>query len=419
MKLDSLGPNKLGKDVPQETVPRNRIRTLVWPLYVPSLIHALSRGILLPVLPLFALELGESYGSVGLVVEGEGIGALIGAVPAGKVLKRFGRRVSMLLGCSTIGVATLFLAFAESVQEAFAICLFTGIGAGIFNIACHGYLAETVAVQNRGKAIAAYGGVNRIGLLIGPALGGWLGANAGLRIPFLFCGIAEAVTFILVLLFVARVKVRKSRSEEGEKKTGNLLQHIRSNPGSYLPVAGGAFFFQVMRSARAILIPLFGVDTVGLDIDEVGYILSISNAMDSSLFLFAGFLMDRFGRKTAILPSVLILSMGIALLGMMDGYFGFIMASLLIGLGNGIGSGTMLTLSADIAPPEFRGEFFGYWRVVSEGARLGSHATIGGVGSLFSLTAAALLIAVGGFVGFLLFAFCVRETLVKDRTTGG
>ena len=93
--------------------------------------------------------------------------------------------------------------------------------------------------------------------------------------------------------------------------------------------------------------------------------------------------------------------------------------SLLIGLGNGIGSGTMLTLSADIAPPEFRGEFFGYWRVVSEGARLGSHATIGGVGSLFSLTAAALLIAVGGFVGFLLFAFCVRETLVKDRTTGG
>ncbi|AWT59622.1 MAG: Tetracycline resistance protein, class B [Candidatus Moanabacter tarae] len=417
MKLDNLGRKNLEEDVPQETVPGNRIETLIWSLYLPALIHALSRGILLPVLPLFALELGESYGSVGLVVAGEGIGALIGAIPAGKVLQRFGRRVSMLLGCSTIGFASLFLAFAESVLEAFAICIFTGIGSGIFNISCHGYLAETVAVHKRGKAIATYGGVNRIGLLIGPALGGWIGSNAGLRIPFLFCGIAEAVTFILVLLFVARVKVNKDSSEPGGKKTGDLLKHIRLNLGSYLPIAGGAFLFQAMRSARAILIPLFGVDNIGLDIDEVGYVLSISNAMDSSLFLFAGFLMDRFGRKAAILPSVFILAMGIGLLGMMDCYLGFIIASLLIGLGNGIGSGTMLTLSADIAPTEFRGEFFGYWRLVNEGARLGSHATIGGVGSWFSLTAAALLIATGGLVGFILFAFYVRETLVKNRKT--
>jgi len=309
------------------------------------------------------------------------------------------------------------MAFAESVQEAFAICVFTGIGSMIFNIACHGYLAESVAVQNRGKAIATYGGVGRIGLLIGPALGGWLGASAGLRVPFLFCGIAEAATFILVVLFVAGGQGRKVSYEAGGNKANTLLKHIRSNPGSYLPVAGGAFLFQSMRSARALLIPLIGVDTVGLDVDEVGYILSISNAMDSSLFLFAGFLMDKFGRKTAILPSVLILAIGIALLGMVDGYSGFIIAALLVGLGNGIGSGTMLTLSADIAPPQFRGEFFGYWRVVSEGARLGSHGIVGGVASLFSLTAAALLIATGGFVGFLLFAFCVRETLTRSGRT--
>ena len=395
------------------------MRTLIVSLYLPTLIHSLSRGILLPVLPLFALELGDSYVSVGLIVAGEGVGALLGAVPAGKVLNRFGRKPTMLLGCGATGFFTLCLAFVESVPEAFSICVLSGVGGGFFNIGCHGYLAEAVLIQNRGKAIAAYGGVYRIGLLAGPALGGWLGANAGLRVPLVFCGAAEGVTLILVMLFVVRTHSGQAGFEAGRRVTGSLLEHVRLNLGRYIPVAGGVLIFQGTRSARGILIPLFGAEAVGLDIEAVGYVISITNAVDSSLFLPAGFLMDNFGRKAAILPSVFIQSVSIAFLGTVDGYSGFLTAAIFIGLGNGLGSGTMLTLSTDLAPDRLRGEFFGYWRVIGEGGRSGTQAMIGGVAAVLSLSAAALWVALLGLAALLLFACFVPETLTKNSGPKG
>ena len=72
-----------------------RIRSLILSLYLPSLIQALCHGVLLPVLPIFALELGASYGGVGLILAGEGFGTLLGALPAGKAVGRFRRKVTM------------------------------------------------------------------------------------------------------------------------------------------------------------------------------------------------------------------------------------------------------------------------------------------------------------------------------------
>ncbi|MEK8227718.1 hypothetical protein NKG05_18855 [Oerskovia sp. M15] len=56
-----------------------------------------------------------------------------------------------------------------------------------------------------------------------------------------------------------------------------------------------------------------------------------------------------------------------------------------MGFGNGIGSGILMTLGADVAPPDVRAQFLGIWRlfqdsgprsalVVSAGAALGSLA---------------------------------------------
>ncbi len=390
------------------------IRTLILSLYLPSLIHSVCRGVLLPVLPLFSLELGESYVSVGLIVAGEGVGALIGAVPAGKVLSRFGRKLTMLIGCGGTGFFTLSLAYVDSVPEAFSMCVLSGIGAGFFNIACHAYLAEAVAVQNRGKAISVYGGIYRLGLLAGPALGGRLAADGGLKAPFIFCGAAEGITLILVMLFVVRTHFGEPGSGSVGRGADHLLDHIRSNLGMYVPAAGGFLIFQGTRSARGILIPLIGAEVLGLDIQAVGYVVSMSNAVDLSLFFPAGLIMDNLGRKAAILPSFFIQSAGIAYLATIDGYSGLLAAAVLIGLGNGLGSGTMLTLSADLAPESRRGEFLGYWRLIGEGGRAGTQAMIGGVAAALSLSAAALVVAVLGLTGVALFARFVPETLTKE-----
>lgn len=366
-------------------------------------------------MPLFALDLGASYGVVGLILAAEGFGTLIGAFPAGKAVGRFGRKVTMLLGSGCTGVFTLLLVWVETVQEAFLLQILSGFGVAFFYVSCHAYMAETVVVENRGKAIALYGGINRFGLLVGPALGGSIGAAIGIRAPFLLCATAYATTLLIVMLFVGRTHFRESGTPGAHRKTSETFSlHLRSHLGKYAPAAGGYLFFQGIRSARAILIPLIGAEALGLDVQAIGVIVSISMAVDLSLFYPAGLIMDNLGRKAAILPSFFIQLVGIALLATVNGFSGLLGAAVIIGLGNGIGSGSMLTLSADLAPKEHRGEFLGLWRLVGEGGRSGTQVLIGGLAAVLSLPAAALIVAASGMTGVGIFARFVPETLVND-----
>lgn len=60
--------------------------------------------------------------------------------------------------------------------------------------------------------------------------------------------------------------------------------------------------------------------------------------------------MDRLGRKAAIVPSFVVQAVGMALIPLSHSYGGLLAVASLIGLGNGLGSGSMMTLGADLAP---------------------------------------------------------------------
>ena len=72
------------------------------------------------------------------------------------------------------------------------------------------------------------------------------------------------------------------------------------------------------------------------------------------MFYPAGYVMDRFGRKFAYVPSFLLQALGMALIPLTGSFAALLAATSLIGFGNGLGSGTMLTLGADLARQRVR-----------------------------------------------------------------
>ena len=90
--------------------------------------------------------------------------------------------------------------------------------------------------------------------------------------------------------------------------------------------------------------------------------------------------------------------------------------SLLIGLGNGLGSGTMMTLGADLAPVESRGEFLGMWRFVGDFGNAGGPLVVGHIADLAGLATAPLIVAGIGLLGATILGGLVPETL--DRGGG-
>ena len=129
---------------------------------------------------------------------------------------------------------------------------------------------------------------------------------------------------------------------------------------------------QTIRAGRHVVVPLYAADAIGLDVQAIGWIITVSALVDMSLFYPAGHIMDRYGRKFAMVPCFLTQAIAMAAIPFTHSFTGLLLATSLLGLGNGIGAGTMMTLGADLAPGDSIGEFLGAWRLVGETGHTGA-----------------------------------------------
>ena len=125
--------------------------------------------------------------------------------------------------------------------------------------------------------------------------------------------------------------------------------------------------------------------------------------------------MDRLGRKYAIVPSFVIQAIGMGLVPITGSFAGLLLAASLIGFGNGFSSGSMMTLGADLSPPDARGEFLGVWRLIGDAGHSGGPLVVGAVADAVALPAAALMMACAGLVAGTIFGLLVPETLDRRR----
>jgi MFS family permease len=387
--------------------------SLILSVYLPTLILSLCRGLLLPVLPVYVSSFGISYSLIGLLLAGEAIGMLIADIPAGGVLRRFGRKWTMLLGVSLVGVSVAALFWTISVWVLLGLRVITGMGEALWNLSRHAYLTEATLSAERGRALALFGGTTRLGVFLGPAIGGVIAATFGIRAPFLLFAALCAVAFLIVVLFLERTTHPPTLRPHASPASGKhpLLAVLREYYRVLLIAGSGQLLAQMIRASRQVIVPLYGAGVLGLDLQTIGLIMSVSSFIDMSMFYPAGVLMDRFGRKHAIVPSFLLQALGMALLPLSTGATALLVFTSIIGLGNGLGSGTMMTLGSDLAPRETLGEFLGVWRLIGDGGSVGAPLMVGGVADTLDLPTAAWVMACVGLVAAGVFAFGVPETL--------
>lgn len=124
------------------------------------------------------------------------------------------------------------------------------------------------------------------------------------------------------------------------------------------------------------------------------------------LFYPVGVVMDRWGRKWTIVPCLVLLVASMLCVPFTQGFASFLLAGLLGGFANGLGSGAVMTMGSDLAPRENSGEFLGVWRLISDSGAVLSPAIVGGLAQLLTLSAAFYGAATFGVAGtFVLVVF--------------
>ena len=388
---------------------------LILPFYLPSLILAVSGGFLVPVLPLYAKGLDPSYTVVGLVLAGEGIGMLLGDIPAGFLVGRLGQKRTMLLGVACAALATGALYWAPTVAVAVVLRALAGFGQALNTVSRHAYIAGVVATGTRGRAIALFGGLMRIGRFLGPMAGGGVAAAYGLSSTFLLYAATHTAALAVMAIFI-RVPPEPRDAKAPAKGGGAVMEMLRSRYRSLVSAGAGQLLAQTIRAGRSAIVPLYAADILGLEVQQIGLLISLVSAVDMSLFYPAGWIMDRLGRKYAIVPSFAIQALGMIAIPFANSFAGLLLAAGLIAVGNGLSSGSMMTLGTDLAPEKARGEFLGIWRLIGDVGRTGGPIVVGRVADLVALPVTAWAMAAAGLCAALVFGLLVPEPLkARDK----
>lgn len=382
-------------------------------IYGPALLFSLGRGAVVPLLPIMAVNLGADLAMSGLVASAIVVGQLCGNLPAGWLVARLGERITMVISAliAVFGVAGIL--YAPSVLV-LAIAVFViGLCSAAFGLARHAFMTTRVPLGFRARALSILGGSSRLGMFIGPFVGALLVGLTGRETSAAWCFAVCLIACVALVGFGADPEAEFAAAEtrapgatdpmlsEGVWRT--MLRHR----GVLARLGMAASALSAVRSARQVALPIWGV-SIGLDAQTISLVVGISGAIDFALFYASGQVMDRFGRLWAVLPSMLLMGAGFLALAFthdsVQSAMWFAMFAAVIGVGNGLSSGILMTLGADLAPPHDPAAFLGSWRTLTDAGAavapllftaLAAVATVGiAMGSMG-------LIAVLGGLGFL------------------
>ncbi len=369
------------------------IKDLAIPVYLPSLLFSIGEAGLLPIIPASAESLGADIPTAGVIAGLVMLGTLIADLPAGLVVDRFGERRAMIGASIVATLGILFSVFATNIYVLGLGILIIGMTVSVFALARHSFIAEHVAFSHRARALSLLGGMYRGGAFIGPLIGAGLVASFGVMsvywLAVIFCGLAA-----IVLLATKPEKVRR----KPRRASGAIWKVVKDERHKFFTVGLAASSLGIVRASRTIGLPLWAL-YIGLDPALAALYIGIAGALDFALFYSSGQVMDKFGRRWAAIPTLIGMGITHMLVGLALDSTSFLAVALLMAFANGIGSGVILVIGADLAPSNKRNEFLSAYRLLIDSGVAATPMVLAGLTVVIGLAGSMTVIgaiAIGG-----------------------
>jgi MFS transporter, DHA1 family, tetracycline resistance protein len=193
-----------------------------------ALVDMISIGLIIPVLPAlvgsFTGTQADQAFWYGVVTFSFGIANFFGSPILGALSDRYGRRPVLLIGFCGFGLNFFFTAMATSLWMLAAVRLVGGALQANLSVA-NAYVADITPPEERARRFGMLGAMFGIGFILGPVMGGLLGA-VDLRLPFFTAG-SPAMLNLLYGYFVLPESLPADRRRAFDWRKANPVASLR------------------------------------------------------------------------------------------------------------------------------------------------------------------------------------------------
>ena len=335
-------------------------RRSFWVLVGATFIDRLGGSLLFPFFGLYITrKFNVGMTEVGVLFLLFSLSSFVGSFLGGALTDRMGRKTMLIFGLLASSFSTLLMGFVESLQVFYVLALVSGIFTDVAGPAHQAMVADLVPENKRAEGY----GILRVGfnlaVTIGPAIGGFLAAQSYLLL-FVTDAVISTLTAAIVFLFIRETKPQLRPGHKPETVGATFKGYGRV-------LRDGTFMFFVLACILMGLVYMnmnatLGVymrDVVGFTDPERAYGLLLSiNAFMVVVMQFA--ITRRIGDKPPLLmmaAGAALYAVGFAMYGFVTGYAMFVLAMIIITIGEMVVAPVSQSLTARFAPEDMRGRY--------------------------------------------------------------
>ena len=298
-------------------------------------------GIVVPLLPVYAHDLGASGFYIGLIFGAFSLSRTVLLPYFGRWSDRRGRRPFIIAGLAAYAVISLAFMLSKSVEGLIAIRFVQGMASAMMMPVIQAYAGDITPQGREGVTMGVFNMAMFLGLSLGPVLGGIIKDRFSLDWAFGAMGLLSLASFALCLVLLpptASEQVVQCRRPPAAWRT---LLHDRG--------IAGLFFFRWSYAACIGIIwgfvPVLADRDFAMSSANIGILVMLGVLISGLMHLPMGLVADRGGKRSLMIGGGTLISAGMLLFYGAAAPMALVWASVLVGVGGGISMPSLMALA--------------------------------------------------------------------------
>lgn len=352
-----------------------------------SVVVALGFGMITPILPDYARDLGVTLAAVGLVQALFGFTRFASGLVGGLFVDRFGERQSTIAGLLIVAASSYAAGFATTFPQLLIARGLGGAGSALFIAGLMNRIIKVVEPRAMGRAMGAFRSAFLVGGAGGPALGGFVGEHFGTSAPFHFYAtgllISAVITYVVMPKHEAEEQAARRSPKEALQAAKPLLKDLRYVVALLTTLTA----WWTLAGPGQTLAAIFAEDELGFSKSQLGVGITFIAVGELVILLLAGRLSDRIGRRAVLIPALIVAGIATILIGQIGPEIRWALFPVMMVMGMGVAAMSTAAggLLGDSVPR------------AGSGAAVGVNQMAGDAGYIVSQGALPAVADVGGF----------------------